>query len=57
MYHGKTEFFNSFFTKLARTKKLHKQIEGNLSVTEIKQSWKTGLDAYKKMRKKYVLYN
>ncbi|PNW27379.1 exo-beta-N-acetylmuramidase NamZ family protein [Formosa algae] len=54
---SKTEFFNSFFTKLAGSKKLQKQIEGNLSVTEIKQSWKTGLDAYKKMRKKYVLYN
>ncbi len=54
---NKTEFFNAFFTKLAGSKKLQKQIEGNLSVTEIKQSWKTGLDAYKKMRKKYVLYN
>ncbi|WP_299780144.1 DUF1343 domain-containing protein [uncultured Formosa sp.] len=53
---NKTEFFNSFFTKLAGSKKLQKQIEGNLSVTEIKQSWKTGLDTYKKMRKHYVLY-
>ncbi|MDW5288829.1 DUF1343 domain-containing protein [Formosa sp. PL04] len=54
---NKSEFFSSFFTKLAGSKKLQKQIEGNLSVTEIKQSWKTGLDGYKKMRKKYVLYN
>ena len=53
----KTAFFNSFFTKLAGTKKLQKQIQGNLSVTEIKQSWKTGLDSYKKMRKEYLLYN
>nr|WP_246073354.1 DUF1343 domain-containing protein [Formosa sediminum] len=53
---NKAEFFNSFFTKLAGSKKLQKQIEGNLSVTEIKQSWKTGLDAYKKMCKPYLLY-
>ncbi|WP_434036717.1 exo-beta-N-acetylmuramidase NamZ family protein [Formosa sp. 4Alg 33] len=59
-YHAtsnKSEFFNSFFTKLAGSKKLQKQIEGNLTVTEIKQSWKTGLDGYKKMSKKYMLYN
>ena len=52
----KSEFFNSFFTKLAGTKKLQKQIESGLSEKEIKASWSEGLDAYKKTRNQYLLY-
>jgi len=33
-----------------------KQIENNVSDQEIRASWKAGLESYKKMRQKYVLY-
>jgi len=52
----KKTFFNSFFTKLAGTKKLQQQIEDELSTKEIKKSWNTGLQDYDNMRKQYLLY-
>ena len=53
----KTKFFNSFFTKLAGTKKLQQQIETGVSETEIRKSWKNGLIDFNQMRKKYLIYN
>ena len=53
----KTKFFNSFFTKLAGTKKLQQQIESGLTETEIKTTWKEELDSFKKTRSKYLIYN
>jgi uncharacterized protein YbbC (DUF1343 family) len=52
----KTKFFNPFFTKLAGTKKLQEQIEAGLSEVEIRESWKSGLNDFKKMRKPYLIY-
>lgn len=52
----KTSFFNPFFTKLAGTKKLQQQIEANVSEKEIRQSWKSDLENFKKIRKKYLIY-
>lgn len=52
----KTKFFNSFFTKLAGTKKLQQQIEAGISESEIRESWKNGLEAFKKMRTAYLIY-
>ncbi|MUP46405.1 DUF1343 domain-containing protein [Gramella sp. BOM4] len=52
----KDEFFNQFFTKLAGTKELQKQIESGLSPQEIKASWEEGLVKYSKTREKYLLY-
>jgi uncharacterized protein YbbC (DUF1343 family) len=52
----KTKFFNSFFTKLAGTKKLQQQIETGTSENEIRRSWKNGLNQFKKMRKQYLIY-
>jgi len=52
----KKDFFNSFFIKLAGTKKLQQQIEQGLSAEEIRDSWKDGLAAFKKIREKYLLY-
>lgn len=49
-------FFNAFFTKLAGTKKLQEQIEKGISQEEIKASWKEGLDTFKKIREKYLIY-
>jgi uncharacterized protein YbbC (DUF1343 family) len=58
-YHStwdKSKFFNPFFTKLAGTEKLQQQIESGISEEQIRRSWKKELDNFKKMRKKYLLY-
>ncbi|MFV8358320.1 exo-beta-N-acetylmuramidase NamZ domain-containing protein [Flavobacterium sp. XS1P32] len=52
----KSKFFNPFFTKLAGTKKLQQQIEAGISEDNIRESWKQGLEAFKEMRKKYLIY-
>ena len=54
----KTKVFNtSGFTKHAGTEKLQQQIEAGLSEVEIKKSWKSDLDKFKKIRAKYLLYD
>jgi uncharacterized protein YbbC (DUF1343 family) len=53
----KKDFFNSFFVKLAGTKKLQQQIEQGLSAEEIRDSWKEGLVGFKKIRDKYLIYD
>lgn len=52
----KTKFFNPFFTKLAGTKKLQQQIEAGTSEADIRKSWEKGLNDFKEMRKKYLIY-
>jgi uncharacterized protein YbbC (DUF1343 family) len=53
----KTVFFNDFFTKLAGTKKLQEQIIEGVSEKEIRKSWEADLNAFKEMRKLYLIYN
>lgn len=52
-----TTFFNPFFTKLAGTKSLQKQIEAGWSEKKIRATWAKGLKKYKKQREPYLLYN
>ena len=52
----KSSFFNAFFIKLTGTQKLQEQIEANLSEVEIRKSWQKGLNDFKEMRKKYLIY-
>jgi uncharacterized protein YbbC (DUF1343 family) len=52
----KPEFFNSFFTKLAGTKKLQEQIESGYTYPEIRKTWRRGLTDYNKIRQPYLLY-
>lgn len=56
MTSDKTKFFNSFFTKLAGTKKLQQQIENGTPENKIRKSWKKGLKDYKIRRAKYLIY-
>jgi len=49
-------FLTNGFTKHAGTDKLQKQIEAGLSEKEIKNTWIDGLDAFKLIRKKYLIY-
>ena len=52
----KAHFFNAYFSKLAGTDQLRKQIEAGKSEEEIRKSWEPALGRYKAMRKKYLLY-
>ncbi len=51
-----SKFFTSYFTKLAGTKKLQQQIEGGMSEEEIRATWKSGIEKFKEMRQKYLIY-
>jgi uncharacterized protein YbbC (DUF1343 family) len=55
-YPDKEHFFNSYFTKLAGTDQLRKQIEQGMSEADIRSSWEPQLSQYKLMRNKYLLY-
>jgi uncharacterized protein YbbC (DUF1343 family) len=58
-YPNKEKFFSSpnFFDKLAGTTQLRKQIIGGVGEDVIRNSWQSDLDAYKEIRKKYLLYS
>jgi len=53
----KSHFFNAYFTKLAGTDVLRKQIEAGQTEQQIRTSWEPALSNYKIMRHKYLLYN
>ncbi len=62
-YPDKKIFFDSgqskeivVFNHLAGNSILQKQIADGLSENEIRKSWEPGLQAYKEMRKKYLIY-
>ncbi len=55
-YPEKNNFFNSFFYKLAGTKTLSQQIAEGRSEEYIRNSWKNGIEKFKKIRRKYLLY-
>ena len=52
----KQTFFNTFFTKLAGTELLQKQIESEMSEDAIRATWKQGIADFLRMRKDYLLY-
>ena len=49
-------FFNSFFTKLSGTTMLQSQLEGKVAQEDIKRTWKEGIEAFKKVRERYLIY-
>ncbi|MDI9320863.1 MAG: DUF1343 domain-containing protein [Phycisphaerales bacterium] len=52
----KDKFFNPFFEKLAGTKLLRLQIQKGLNEAQIRDTWQAPLAQFKKIRKKYLLY-
>lgn len=54
--HNKSKFFNPFFVNLAGTNLLKKQIEQGMSEDQIRASWQSDLNEFKKIRKKYLIY-
>lgn len=55
-YPDKEKFFSGFFEKLAGTSQLREQIDEGLTAEEIHAKWQNDIDAFKKIRKKYLLY-
>jgi uncharacterized protein YbbC (DUF1343 family) len=52
----KDKFFTPFFTKLAGTGTLQKQIENKIDERAIRSSWEIDLNKFKAIRSKYLLY-
>jgi len=52
----KTTYFSGYFNKLAGNSKLQQQISQGRSESEIRRSWEAGLNKFRKIREKYLLY-
>ena len=50
------DIFTPFFAKLAGTDSLRQQIIAGTSESEIRRSWQKGLQQFKLIRIKYLLY-
>lgn len=57
-FSDQTKFFleNNFFNKLAGNAELMQQVKAGLTEKEIRLSWQDDLNAFKQVRKKYLLY-
>ena len=53
---NKENFFRSDFNKLSGSSKLQDQIKNGIQESIIRDSWLEGLEKFKKIRKKYLLY-
>ena len=52
----KETFFKDYIYKLTGNKDIVNQIKAGFSEAEIKATWQTDLEAYRELRKKYILY-
>jgi uncharacterized protein YbbC (DUF1343 family) len=48
--------FNSYFVKLSGDQQMQRDIENGKSADEIRASWNNGLEAFKAIRTKYLMY-
>jgi len=55
-FRERPDFFNAYFDTLAGTAALREQIISGLPEEEIRESWQPGLQTFKKIRKKYLIY-
>lgn len=55
-YEDKEKFFIGSFDRLAGTPELKQQIIEGMTEEQIRESWQSELNAFKAMRKKYLLY-
>jgi len=53
---SRPDYFNPYFDQLAGTAALQEQIIKGIKEEDIRNSWKTGIAAFKKIRAKYLLY-
>ena len=52
----KDKFFTRYFDTIAGGPTLRQQIQQGMSAEQIRESWKAGLEAFGKLRAKYLLY-
>ena len=59
LFPDKPNFFNknNMLEKLVGTKEFRKQIENDVPEEEIRRSWEDGLENFKKIRSKYLIYS
>lgn len=55
-YPVKAKFFTEYFDVLAGGPALREQIQKGLSADQIRASWKEGLDKFRRIREKYLIY-
>jgi uncharacterized protein YbbC (DUF1343 family) len=55
-YPEKDKFFIGSFDRLAGTPELKEQIRKGFTEEQIRATWKDGLDSYKQLREKYLIY-
>ncbi|MDX9941584.1 MAG: DUF1343 domain-containing protein [Bacteroidales bacterium] len=55
-YPEKDKFFNNYFDRLAGNNLLRNQVLAGQTEAQIRESWKPGLEEFKKIRVKYLLY-
>jgi uncharacterized protein YbbC (DUF1343 family) len=55
-YPDKEKFFTKYFDVLAGGPTLREQIQKGMSYDEIRATWKEGLEKYREIRNKYLLY-
>ena len=55
-YTDKNNFFNSYFDNLAGTANLRHQIINGVNENNIRKTWEQDISKFKKIRKKYLLY-
>ena len=53
---SRPDFFNPYFDQLAGTAKLQEQIIKGSGEEDIRSSWKADIEAFKKIRERYLLY-
>lgn len=56
-YPQKDSFFNNYFDKLVGTRQLRQQIASGMTEEQIRESWQTDLEEFKKIRKYFMLYD
>ena len=56
LINNKKDFFFIDFKKLAGNEILEEQIKSGIDIEEIRASWQTGIDNFKQIRSKYLLY-
>jgi uncharacterized protein YbbC (DUF1343 family) len=55
-YPVKAKFFTEYFDVLAGGPALREQIQKGLSADQIRASWKEGLEKFRRIREKYLIY-
>ncbi|PMB18295.1 hypothetical protein CEN47_24615 [Fischerella thermalis CCMEE 5319] len=56
LHENPPKLFNAFFDKLAGTDQLRKQLLSGKKASEIRDSWRSDLEQYARIRNKYLLY-